>query len=209
MKGEKKNTETGGIFLKPSGKPMNEKEIKFVLLAVADPRKEAWQIAKEVGYSHAVYYNQARYWLQDTEKNTKPYLLHTVQKILQKTAEKELIKTEEIINELKNLAFSDATNYFSMLGAEGVSMEDVKKLPENVRRAIKSIKITNTREGQNVHFQLHDKVEALKILAKFTEDYIDRKKIDIDANIEMKVRTYVVPAFENAVKVPTITDSEN
>lgn len=69
----------------------------------------------------------------------------------------------KIVNEETYLAFSDAAEYFDDAGR---CIVNPKKLPLNVRRAIKSWKVVETMKGTKYEVVLYDKGRALDSLKK-------------------------------------------
>lgn len=73
---------------------------------------------------------------------------------------------EGVRQELAVLATSDITQVMSWDEQGRVSLKDAKDVPAHVRRAIKKVKVTPTRMGNAIEVEMHDKVSALRMLAK-------------------------------------------
>lgn len=85
------------------------------------------------------------------------------------------VRREEIVQEFKNIGFSDLTNLISF-SEDGVVIKDSAELPDEVKRSISKIKVHErehySADGgylgitRNIEFQLHNKLGALDSLAK-------------------------------------------
>lgn len=75
--------------------------------------------------------------------------------------EKEAVK-----HELSTIAASDITEVMSWDEMGRVTLKDAKDVPLHTRKAIKKVKVTPTRMGNAIEVEMHDKVSALRMLAK-------------------------------------------
>lgn len=75
--------------------------------------------------------------------------------------EKEAVKQE-----LSTIAASDITQVMSWDEQGRVTLKDAKDVPVHTRKAIKKVKVTPTRMGNAIEVEMHDKVSALRMLAK-------------------------------------------
>ena len=75
--------------------------------------------------------------------------------------EKEAVK-----HELSTIAASDITEVMSWDEMGRVTLKDAKDVPLQTRKAIKKVKVTPTRMGNAIEVEMHDKVSALRMLAK-------------------------------------------
>ena len=75
--------------------------------------------------------------------------------------EKEAVK-----HELATIAASDITEVMSWDEQGRVTLKDAKDVPQHTRKAIKKVKVTPTRMGNAIEVEMHDKVSALRMLAK-------------------------------------------
>ena len=87
------------------------------------------------------------------------------------------VTTEGIINELKALGYADLTQIFADKKGT-VYLDDIKKLPGPVRRAIKSFEMG--KDGVKVKF--HSKEKSLELLGKYLGMF--RENININGNIK-------------------------
>ena len=75
--------------------------------------------------------------------------------------EKEAVK-----HELSTIAASDITEVMNWDEMGRVTLKDAKDVPLHTRKAIKKVKVTPTRMGNAIEVEMHDKVSALRMLAK-------------------------------------------
>ena len=87
------------------------------------------------------------------------------------------VTIQGVINELKALGYSDLTDVFKS-NKEYVTLEELKKLPGPVRRAISSFEMG--KDGMKLKF--HSKPESLKLLGRYLSMFSD--KLLIDANLK-------------------------
>lgn len=92
--------------------------------------------------------------------------------LINKANEKVEIKAEDILRELKAIAFSNGSDYAEMKGNK-VQFKDTDKLDADKKRAIASIK--QTREGKQI--DTYDKLKAIDMLVKYTKMF-DQKSDD-------------------------------
>jgi|TARA_R110002153_G_scaffold3067_4_gene14644 hypothetical protein len=75
--------------------------------------------------------------------------------------EKEAVKQE-----LASLAASDITEVMEWSVDGRISLRSSDDVSASARKAIKKIKVTPTRMGNAIEVEMHDKVSALRMLAK-------------------------------------------
>jgi hypothetical protein len=73
---------------------------------------------------------------------------------------------EGVKQELATIAASDITEVMSWDEQGRVTLKDAKDVPLHTRKAIKKVKVTPTRMGNSIEVEMHDKVSALRMLAK-------------------------------------------
>lgn len=84
--------------------------------------------------------------------------------LINKANEKVEIKAEDILRELKAIAFSNGSDYAEMKNNK-VQFKDTDTLDQDKKRAIASIK--QTREGKQI--DTYDKLKAIDMLVKYTK----------------------------------------
>ena len=81
--------------------------------------------------------------------------------------ENALVRAEDVIEELKRIAFSDMRD-FAKWGPNGVKLKDSKILKEAVARAVAEVsESTGAQGGGSLRFKLHDKLTALRALGEY------------------------------------------
>jgi hypothetical protein len=133
-------------------------------LAIVDPRAAA----RDAGY--------AEHTLKRAAAKVKS-LRYFVDHYNKQRMEAREITAETISRELSEIAFADATAYYETMDTEEGEtvkmMRDVLRLPEGMRRAIKSISYSPTFDkdgkptGGDFTVELYDKMSALRTLAEF------------------------------------------
>tara|TARA_E500000318_G_scaffold61571_1_gene57125 strand:+ start:1481 stop:1873 length:393 start_codon:yes stop_codon:yes gene_type:complete len=75
-------------------------------------------------------------------------------------------KREAVVQELEAIASGEITDVLSWdeLGNVGVCASD--NLSERARRSIKKVKVTPNAHGNQIEVEMHDKLSALRLLAK-------------------------------------------
>ncbi len=73
---------------------------------------------------------------------------------------------EGVKQELATIAASDIADVMSWDEQGRVSLRETADIPLHARKAIKKVKVTPTRMGNAIEVEMHDKVSALRMLAK-------------------------------------------
>ena len=84
---------------------------------------------------------------------------------------------DALAEEMLRLAGSKITDVVDIEGGT-VRLKDIDDIPEHALSAIKKIKITPTRNGDQVEVELIDKVRVLQMLAKSAGLLVQEKEID-------------------------------
>lgn len=117
--------------------------------------------ALDAGYSEKTAYSIGH------EKLKKPEIKKKIKELMDKRAEKVEITAQDVLRELKNYAYSDITE--TML----LSVEELKKLPIEIRRLITSFKHTKRKIG--VETPIEEEFIELKFIDKMKSwDMINR-----------------------------------
>ena len=84
------------------------------------------------------------------------------------------------------MASTNITDVIEWKGEE-VKIKEMKDIPETSLNAIKKIKVTPTKAGNQIEVELYDKVRLMQILAKSAGLLDEEKEVDKPAvvNIEM------------------------
>tara|TARA_R110002074_G_scaffold7347_1_gene31616 strand:+ start:3310 stop:3798 length:489 start_codon:yes stop_codon:yes gene_type:complete len=71
-----------------------------------------------------------------------------------------------VLEELQELAGSDITSVLSWDDEGEISLRASADLAPGVRRTLKKVKVTPTTNGNQIEVEMHDKMSALRLLAK-------------------------------------------
>jgi len=74
---------------------------------------------------------------------------------------------ERVLEELGHIASSDITDVVSWTGDVAI-LKASEELPTQVRKAIKKVKITPGKYGNAIEVEMHDKLSALRMMARVT-----------------------------------------
>lgn len=75
-------------------------------------------------------------------------------------------KREAVINELEAIASGDVTDILRWDEFGQIHLVASDALPERARRSIKKVKVTPNQHGNQIEVEMHDKLSALRLLAK-------------------------------------------
>jgi phage terminase small subunit len=155
-------------------KKLTDKQERFCLEYVID--FNATQAAIRAGYSESTAKEQGCQHL------TKLNIQERIQKLKAKAVEKIEITHSELLQELKNWAYSDITETMEL------SASQVKELPIEIRRLVTKFKRTTRSIGESITedvIELHfvSKEKAIELIAKhigFFEKDNEQKKTEFD-----------------------------
>ena len=88
-------------------------------------------------------------------------------------AESSKLKVSDVIDELRNIAFSDITQVISFNNSKA-KIKSSRKLSEDARKVIASV--SQTQAGLTI--KMHDKVKALELLGRYLNIFTDRVEVD-------------------------------
>lgn len=89
--------------------------------------------------------------------------------LIEKANKKVEIKAEDILRELKSIAFSNGTDFVEIKGNR-VVFKNTNLLDEDKKRAISSIK--ETKSGKQI--ETYDKLKAIEMLVKYMKIFDDK-----------------------------------
>tara|TARA_R110002096_G_scaffold113675_1_gene246858 strand:+ start:282 stop:692 length:411 start_codon:yes stop_codon:yes gene_type:complete len=75
-------------------------------------------------------------------------------------------RKEAVVQGLEALASSEVTDVLSWDHMGQVQIKASHELSPRAKQAIKKVKITQTQDGANIEVEMHDKLSALRLLAK-------------------------------------------
>ena len=103
---------------------------------------------------------------------------------------------DALAEEMLRLAGSKITDVVDIEGGT-VRLKDIDDIPEHALSAIKKIKITPTRNGDQVEVELIDKVRVLQMLAKSAGLLDQEKEIDKPSVVAIEM---VMPGDKESAK---------
>ena len=93
--------------------------------------------------------------------------MRNVRKMRRELTSQDDNKRAAVLGELELLGGSKITDVLQWDSAGNVYLTATNELPDHVRRAIKKVKVTPNKDGQNsIEVEMHDKIAALRLLAK-------------------------------------------
>lgn len=106
-------------------------------------------------------------------------------------------RREAVVQELEALSGSEITDVLSWDEVGRVQVRASDQLSPRARRAIKKVKITPGEEGNTIEVEMHDKLSALRLLAKhrglLEPNSDDRRPSMIGINVKgPEVTTYEI-----------------
>ena len=88
-------------------------------------------------------------------------------------AEISKLKTSDVIDELKKIAFSDITQVINFNNSRA-KIKSSRKLSEDAKKTIASV--SQTQNGLTI--KMHDKVKALELLGRYLNIFTDRVEVE-------------------------------
>lgn len=173
---------------KKNNNKLTAKQKSFIIEYLID--KNATQAAIRAGYS-----KKTAGAIGD-ENLKKPEIQKAINILIEKQEQRTLIKADDVINELKKIAFLDIRGAFTEQGM----LKDLSDIPEEIAHAMAGIEVMelydgrgNDREkiGYTKKVKLSDKVRALEMLGKHLKIFTDK----IEHSGDIKV--YFEKCFEN------------
>lgn len=142
---------------------------KFIAGMIEHGKKQ--KAAIDAGYSPKTAHVQATALLK------RPKVVEALKNHASKTLEKAELTAEQVLDEIRRLAFSNLQDYYDEVGVP----KPLKDLTRAQAAAIASIDVlrTNTRSGDGkteelIRYKVHDKPKALDMLAKHFSLLTDR-----------------------------------
>tara|TARA_R100000541_G_scaffold6055_2_gene13436 strand:- start:259 stop:663 length:405 start_codon:yes stop_codon:yes gene_type:complete len=106
------------------------------------------------------------------------------------------VKREAVEQELAAIGASELTDVISWDDTGRVTVIDSNQLPEKTKRSIKKLKISPTQYGNQIEIEMHDKLAALRLLAKhygmLNVDTSHNKPSVLGINIQGPEATYEI-----------------
>ena len=100
---------------------------------------------------------------------------------------------DQLANQLLSLASANITDVLEW-SDNNVSIKEIKDIPERALQAIKKIKVTPTRSGDQIEVEMIDKVRVLQMLSKSAGLLDQEKESEKPAVVDV---TMVMPGEKN------------
>lgn len=94
-------------------------------------------------------------------------IMARIDELQKATIERRGVELDELVEWLRHIAEADATQAFSQLDGEGITLADLKRLPKDVRLCIQEVRAT--KAGLTVKF--YNRLDALDKLMRFAGGY--------------------------------------
>lgn len=75
-------------------------------------------------------------------------------------------RREAVVQELEAIAAGEATDVIQWDGMGRVTLTPSDQLSERAKRSVKKVKVTPNQFGNTIEVEMHDKLSALRLLAK-------------------------------------------
>lgn len=128
------------------------------------------QAAIRAGYSKKTADRQAEQLLRILE------VKQAVEAKAAKIAERNKVKADDVLQELRRLGFSDITNILTWKN-NTITLRNASKLKPEVTACISEISQTETANGRNIKIKLHSKTAALEMLGRYLALFTDKHEV--------------------------------
>jgi len=124
-----------------------------------------------------------------SENLTKPNIQGYIKELISKQQERTEITADKVLKELALIAFFDVSSLYS----EDGTLKSITELPEEVTKAIHSVKNRIEKQGQDKEdwaeikeIRSHDKLKALELIGKYFAMFTDKVRHDGEVTIITK-----------------------
>lgn len=90
----------------------------------------------------------------------------TTRQMRQDLSSPDADRREAVVQELEAIAAGEATDVISWDAMGQVQLTPSGQLSERAKRSIKKVKVTPNQHGNSIEVEMHDKLSALRLLAK-------------------------------------------
>ena len=144
----------------------------------------------------AAGYTVASAGQQGSELLKLPQISAIVEREKSSLAARAAVKAEEILQEIKHLAYSNITKAFTL----DFRVKSLDEIPEELQRCIQEIQVKEqeTKEGvsRNVKVKFYDKIRALELLGKYKNLW---DKADAGAGFTLVINQAIIDNNANSV----------
>lgn len=115
-----------------------------------------------------------------------------IKRLRKERSERCTVEADDIIKELKLLAFSDMEDYVEF-GPTGVTLKEISELPPEMSRAIAKVSHHLGAEGAGiVEFKLHDKRPALVDIGKHIGMFPNKHELELPQGLTVNISSKLV-----------------
>ncbi len=162
-------------IIKGEGNQLDIREYNFIAEYLDDLSFNPERAAIKAGYSESTARVKSYKWVSNSDDNPKPYIKKIINKIIRSRLHDSEKMLERILEETANIAFFDIAELFPIMGPDGISLKEFKKLPKNVTCCIENINQTFDKNKKPIiKIKFFNKMKALEQLSKhlyiITED---------------------------------------
>lgn len=155
-------------------RPLTARALRFVAELAKDPNREGRAAAIAAGYSPRGAEVTACRLLK------RPEIRSEVDKIIEKASMRSLLSVERVQEEIARLAFSDPGR---IVGADG-RLLPIHELPEDVRRAIASVKCERDENGNTTwEYRFWDKPKSHELAGKHLGMFREQTELHVGVGI--------------------------
>lgn len=141
----------------------------------------AVKAAQAAGYSENSLHSMP-YQLLGNPK-IKAAIVHTLKQV----GNEHDILRERVLNQLSNIAFGDPTDFYSTAQEGNVKIEDLKKLPRELRTQVQEIKSKTTMNEYGTTtettLRLFSKEKATELLGRHLAMFTDKTESKVDTTV--------------------------
>lgn len=157
--------------------PLTPKQTRFVAEYLIDLNAAA--AARRAGYSARTADRTGH------ENLRKPEVAAAVAAAQGGRAARVQVTADDVVRELKRIAFLDPREVMTWGGDGGVKFKPSADLPEDVARCVSECSETITESGGTVRVKLASKLDALDKLARHLGLYVDRVRLETPVTAEV------------------------
>jgi len=126
----------------------------------------------------------------------KPHVKEFISVQLNEICEKTKVTTENVVNEISKLAFSNLLDCYDSDG----QLIPIHELPRNVAAAITEVVETEFKGVKTRKYKMDGKSRNLELLGKYLQMFVEKIEIKTADDMYDSIRTNVKSSIKNVVK---------
>jgi len=107
-----------------------------------------------------------------------------LKKLMDKRAGRTEVTQDKVIMELAKIAFSDISKFVEF-GPDKLKIKALAKLEKEDKACVSEVSKTDTKEGSNLKFKLHNKIQALELLGRHIGAFDDKQSVTGNFKLEI------------------------